>query len=200
MARPTSPARTESGRPEHLINAEADKALSRIVMAYFFTFAGLLLLMTFVMAYLNIPGTPLFPDRRFLDMISILVVMAPFFFGTNKFFATRLKFGREFVEKKEWREAVASLEAFNHVGQRFLDPTGEAHYLLAVALDHQGKAAEAERAREFVLRARPTSTWAEEVRKAQQNRQRAPRPIRSEASGKPEENRSRPAKVKRRRL
>lgn len=214
MARSSSPFVSDSGRPEHLINAEADKALSRIVISHFIAFAVLLLLMTVVMSYLNIPGTPLFPDRRFLDTISMLIVMTPFFLGTNKFFATRLRLGREFVANKQWKEAEASLEAFSHMGQRFLDRSGEAHYLLAVALDHLGKIAEAQKAREFVLKSRPTSSWAQRLIQAEQVRPRASRPParRIEAAAKAdnaaarpgaaksEENRSRPAKSRRRRL
>src|SRR5579883_2114790 len=101
MARPSTPIRSESGRPDHLIDEQTDRELSRIVI------------------------------RHLLDFVSILIVMSPFFLGTNRFFAARLRFGREFVEKREWHKAVASLEAFNHIGQRFLDPTGEAHYLLS---------------------------------------------------------------------
>lgn len=202
MARSSSPAATESGRAEHLINAEADKALSQIVIRYFVTFFVLLMAATFVMAFLNEPGTRLFGARHFLDAISILIVMAPFFIGTNKFFATRLRFGREFVKTERWKEAAASLEAFSHMGQRFLDRTGEAHYLLSVALNHQGKLAQAQRARDFVLRSRPASPWAEELRKAELAKARASRPPAKRADGavKSEENRPRPAKSRRRRL
>jgi hypothetical protein len=202
MARTSSPIiPTESGRPEYTINAEADKALSRIVTNHFVAFGVLLVLMTIAMSFLNIEGTPIFRIHRYLDTISILIVMVPFFLGTSKFFAARLQFGRDFIQKKQWKEAVASLEAFSHMGQRFLDRTGEAHYLLSVALDHQGKIAAAQKARDFVLKSRPTSAWAGELRKMEEIRPRASRLTnkRAENGVKPEEIRPRPAKSRRRR-
>jgi len=203
MARPSTPIRSESGRPDHLIDEQTDRELSRIVMRHFFSFAALLLLMTFVMAFLNVPHTPFFPYRHLLDFVSILIVMSPFFLGTNRFFAARLRFGREFVEKREWHKAVASLEAFNHIGQRFLDPTGEAHYLLSLALAKEGRTTDAEKVRAYVLKSHPSSKWAEKIRETERAKPRASR-LGAEKTDQPgtpaDEARKRVAKPKRRRL
>ncbi|HEX5324055.1 MAG TPA: hypothetical protein VFW40_09730, partial [Capsulimonadaceae bacterium] len=94
MARTSTPVRTESGRPEHLIDEETDRALGRIVIIYFFAFAGLLIAMTIGMAFVNVPHTAIFPYRHVLDFVSILVVMTPFFIGTNRFFTARLRYGK----------------------------------------------------------------------------------------------------------
>jgi tetratricopeptide (TPR) repeat protein len=173
MANPSAPTKSESGRPDHLINAEADKVLGKIVIGHFIAFAVLLLATTYFMAYLNIPSSRFYSDRHFLDFLSILVVMTPFFLGTNKFFKTRLQYGRDYVEQKRWKEAVASLEAFNHIGQRFLDPSGEAHYLLSLALAKEGRQKDADKVKDYVLKSHPSSPWSERFRKSEQAKPKA---------------------------
>jgi hypothetical protein len=71
-----------------------------------------------------------------------------------------LGFGRQFVLKGQWEDASLALHSFNQSGQHFLDQTGEAHYLLAIAYQKLGKLKEAGRARDFVLVKRANSEWS----------------------------------------
>ncbi len=145
-----------------VITEDADRRLGRIIVRHGLLTFGLLVVATVGMAFVNIPGTRLFPARRFLDTLSILIVLIPFFVGMNRLFAARLSLGRDFVARRQWREAVAALDPFAGRGQRFLDTTGEAHYLLAQAYLGSGEPAKAEAARAFVQRYR-RGPWAEKA-------------------------------------
>jgi len=214
MARPTTPSRQRSSKPTTsrpkadghapLISPDADAILSRIVSRYFVFFIVLLILLTFVMPVLNVlPAFHLYRARLFLDSLSALILLLPLFIGTSHFFAVRLRFGREYVEKKQWKEAVAALEAFNHFGQRFLDRSGEAHYLLSVALGHMGRIDDSRKARDFVTHARRGTEWARKAKEDEESKaaiakSRTKRP--ETPSARPQEIRPRPTKDKRRRL
>ena len=141
-----------------VINEEADRVLGRIIVRHFGATFVLLILATFVMAFVNVPG-PFYAERRFLDTVSVLIVLTPFFIGINKLFAARLSLGRELTARRAWREAVAALDPFAGPTQRFLDSTGEAHYLLALAYDGLGESEKAAAARQFLRRHRP-GIWA----------------------------------------
>ncbi len=143
-----------------IINEEADRLLGRIILRYGGLAFLLLLLATVGMAFVNIPQSRLYPIHRLLDTISVLVILLPFFVGINRLFEARLRLGREFVEKQAWREAVAALDPFAGPGQRFLDRTGEAHFLLAQAYDSLGDRARANSTRAFLRRHR-AGVWAE---------------------------------------
>lgn len=143
-----------------IITEEADRALGRIILRYGGLAFLLLLLATVGMAFVNIPQSRFYPIHRRLDTLSVLIILLPFFVGINRLFEARLRLGREFVQKGAWREAVAALDPFAGPGQRFLDRTGEAHFLLAQAYDGLGERARAEAARAFLRRHRP-GAWAE---------------------------------------
>ncbi len=166
-----------------IINEDADRKLGKIILRYGGGSFLLLLLATFAMPFVNVPRSPLFSMRHFLDMLSILVVLTPFFLGISRLFGARLKIGRELVNNRRWQESIAALDPFAGAGQRFLDTTGEAHYLLSRAYRAVGEQAKADAARAFVLRHRP-GVWADTVRKETL-------PV--------QENRPRPANGKRRR-
>ena len=175
-----SPAEPIINKPEDrhapVINEAADRALGRIIIRCGLATLVLLLLMTVVMSVVNalVPG----PLHRFLDTLGLLVVMLPFFIGMNKLFGMRLKLGREFVANKHWREAVAALDPFAGTGQRFLDKTGEAHFLLSIAYQHTGDTRKAAQSRAFVQRHRP-GEWAERLAepaaRTQENRPAPPK-------------------------
>lgn len=150
-----------------IINDDADRALGRIILRFGMLTFVLLVLATLGMSFvnLNVPQNHLFKYHKPLDLLSILIVLIPFFIGINRLFAARLRLGREFVAQRRWREAVAALDPFAGRGQRFLDSSGEAHYLLAQAYAGAGQTAKAETARAFVLRHRPGS-WAEKLKSA----------------------------------
>lgn len=154
--------------PAPVINEAADRVLGRIIIRYGLATMALLVLMTVVMTLVNVlvPG----PLHRFLDMVGLLIVMLPFFAGMNKLFAARLALGRDLVEQKRWGEAVAALDPFAGPTQRFLDKTGEAHYLLSLAFQGIGDSARAESARVFVRRHR-AGPWAERLDKPASARQ-----------------------------
>ncbi len=143
-----------------VINEDADRVLGRIIIRYGLATFVLLVIMTIVMSIVNVlvPG----PLHRFLDTVGLLIVMLPFYAGISKLFGARLVLGREFVQQKQWREAVAALDPFAGPTQRFLDKTGEAHYLLGLAYQGQGDSARAAAARAFVCRHR-AGPWAQRL-------------------------------------
>jgi hypothetical protein len=150
-----------------VINDEADRVLGRIITRYGAATFALLILATFGMSVVNldVPANHLYKYHKPLDLLSILVVLIPFFIGMNRLFAARLKMGREFVAARRWREAVAALDPFAGRGQRFLDGSGEAHYLLAQAYAGVGQTAKAEAIRAFVLKHR-AGIWADKIKSA----------------------------------
>lgn len=156
-----------------LINDEADRMLGRIIIRYGLLSLALLTLVSLVMIPLNAPFGELYRAHRFhdvarilaLDFLSTLIVLLPFFLGINRLFDARLRLGRDLVAQRRWREAVAALDPFAGPSQRFLDRTGEAHSLLALAYAGAGDPTKAEAARAFVLRHRP-GAWAEKLRAA----------------------------------
>ncbi len=152
MAEPSAP----------VINEDADRVLGRIIIRSGLATLVLLVAMTIVMSIVNVlvPG----PLHRFLDTVGLLVVMLPFFAGMNTLFAARLRLGRELVAQKRWQEAVAALDPFAGPTQRFLDKTGEAHYLLSLAYQGAGDSARAEASRAFVRRHR-AGPWAQRLDK-----------------------------------
>ncbi len=155
-----------------VINDAADRILGRIILRHGALTFALLVFAPFVMWFVNLPGTPLYADRRFLDTVSVFVILLPFFVGTNRLFAARLAIGRELAQAGRWREAVAALDPFAGMGQRFLDPTGEAHFWLARAYAGQGETAKAKGAGEFVRRYRP-GVWAQKLEEPQEKTARA---------------------------
>lgn len=150
-----------------IINDDADRILGRIILRYGMVTFGLLVLATFGMSIVNIDvkQNHLFRYHKPLDILSILIVLIPFFIGINRLFAARMKMGRDFIAQRRWREAVATLDPFAGVGQRFLDSSGEAHYMLAQAYASTGQSAKADTMREFVLRHR-NGVWADKIKSA----------------------------------
>ena len=177
-----------------VISEEADRILGRIILRYGLLTFALLVAASFGMAFVNlpVPQNPLFRWHKPLDMVSILIVLIPFFLGMNRLFAARLALGRDLVRRRQWTAAVAALDPFAGPSQRFLDGTGEAHYLLALAYAGAGESAKAARAREFLRRHRP-GPWADKLTAGPAS----PKPglARINAQEKPK----RPANVKRRR-
>ena len=149
------------------INPEADRRLNRIAFTY-----GLIVFVLLILTSLLIPlidaesrktltGLSHSPKLVALNILSILVVLVPFYFGIHRLFQTRLEIGRERVGVRAWSEAVAALEPFDAPMQRFLDGSGEAHFLLAQAYTGLGNKTKAESARAFVRRKK--SVWAEKL-------------------------------------
>ena len=178
-----------------VISAEADRVLGRIILRYGAVTFALLVAASFGMAFVNldVPQNPLFRWHKPLDMVSILIVLIPFFLGMNKLFATRLRLGRDLVRRRQWAAAVAALDPFAGPSQRFLDATGEAHYMLALAYAGAGDAARAARAREFLRRHRP-GPWADKLTATA-----SPSPRTSISALKRQEKSRRPANIKGRR-
>ena len=149
--------------PEPLINEDADRALGRILIRYGLWTLLALTLATVVMVPVNAPfglywRAGMWRDVFRIavwDMASIFVVLLPFFRGTGRVFAERLRIGRVLVSERRWREAAAALEPFAAPGQRFLDTTGEAHALLAQSYAGSGEKAKAESVRLWLSRHRP---------------------------------------------
>ena len=145
-----------------IINPEADRRLGRIALSYGAVVFALLVLTTFAVPYADYKyHLPVVP-KAILNGLSLLVVLVPFYFGIYKLFQARLEIGRERVAARAWTEAVAALEPFSAPMQRFLDASGEAHYLLGQAYAGAGDKVRAEKARAFVRR-KKDSPWAEKL-------------------------------------
>jgi len=151
-----------------VINPEADRRLGRIAILYGLIVFVMLVLTTFGLSYANAAYQPKSlvalihsPKLVALNLLSILIVLIPFYAGIHRLFAARMEIGRERVQARAWREAVAALEPFTAPMQRFLDGSGEAHYLLALAYTGLGEKQKAEAARAFVRRKK--GIWAERV-------------------------------------
>lgn len=156
-----SPQKTPAPRT-HVINPDADRRLARIALSFGAVVFVLLVLTTFAVPYADakyhLPTVPM----AILNGLSLLVVLVPFYFGIYKLFQARLEIGRERVQARAWTEAVAALEPFSAPTQRFLDASGEAHYLLGQAYAGAGDKVRAEKARAFVRR-KAGSPWAEKL-------------------------------------
>ncbi len=146
----------------YVINADADRRLTRLALLYGGISFVLLLAVTFGMPILNAAtALPIWP-KRLLNYLSLLVVLVPFFAGVNRMNAARLEIGHERVQARAWTEALAALITFDTPFQRFLDASGEAHYLLGQAYAGAGDKVRAEKARAFVRR-KTGSPWAEKL-------------------------------------
>jgi hypothetical protein len=145
-----------------IINEQADKQLFGIFKKFMGITLGLLIFLTAVMALANVPNFIFFHYHKSLDVLAVFIVLIPFYGGIHKLFATRLDIGRDLVEQGQWKQAVAALDPFAATGQRFLDNTGEAHYLLARAYLGVKEKEKAEAARQFVLKHRK-GVWANEL-------------------------------------
>jgi hypothetical protein len=115
------------------------------------------------MTSVNTPGNKYFGARHVLDSISVLLFMIPFYVGMHFLFKERLRFGREYVASQNWKAAVAALEPFDSPTQKFLDGTGEAHYLLALAYGGAGQKVKAEKIKTFVQKHRK-GVWADKLK------------------------------------
>jgi hypothetical protein len=160
---------------EPLISPEADKTLWKIVIAYGGSFVTLFLLAPLLVSYANLTKSPLFPIHRFIDTLSTMLIMLPFFFGINAMNKARMKFARQYAAEENWKAVYGSTETFSQFGQKWMDSSGEAHYLLAIALERLGHRPEATKARLFVTKYRPNGEWAAKLREVEAGR--APRKI-----------------------
>lgn len=182
-----------------VINPDADRRLGRIALSFGAIVFALLIVTTFAMPYVNAryPHLPIVP-KSILNVLSLLVVLIPFYAGIYRLFQARLEIGRERVQARVWTEAVAALEPFATPMQRFLDHSGEAHFLLGQAYAGLGDKVRAEKARAFVRR-KTGSPWAEKLQPG-----RGPGIARNKAKGSAElepgqEKRPLPPKTKPRR-
>jgi hypothetical protein len=156
-----------SNRPavQHVINAEADKAIFAVLKRYGFA-AFCLAVLSMVgcgILYWKFPHNRMFGQYGLIFDVSACLWLIPFFAGQNKQSALRVDFGRRYLAEGRFKEAAAALGSFAEFGQRSFDRTGEAHFLLAQALDKVGKKEKAEQARQFVIKHRAGTPWAEKL-------------------------------------
>lgn len=156
-----SPQKTPAPRT-HVINADADRRLIRISLLYGGVSFVLLLLLTFAVPYADARYPLPIVLKSILNWGSLLIVLLPFFAGIARMNAVRLEIGRERVSARAWTEAIAALDPLDAPTQRFLDASGEAHYLLGQAYAGIGDKVRAEKARAFVRR-KTGSPWAEKL-------------------------------------
>jgi hypothetical protein len=181
-----------------IINEEADRELGRIMLHYGrITLAvGVLTLMTpILMAMAGIKVHSAL--HTLISMLSALVIVMPFLFGMRKLFDARLRIGRELIQARKWRQAIAALDPFAAVTQRFTDRTGEAHYLLATAYDANGEREKALKARGFLLRHRP-GEWADKLKPGEAPKISRQKRVQEKRPVSPQEKRPGMPNVKRR--
>lgn len=105
---------------------------------------------------------------RMMNGFGALVVLWLFYLLIFQFSKKLIEFGRRFAETGEWENVANVLSSFNNFGNHFLDRTGEGHYLLSVALKKIGKPELSRIAKDYVLKKRPDSEWAEKLRSSNQ--------------------------------
>jgi len=98
-----------------------------------------------------------------IDVLSAGLIMFLFWKGICKINNLLLGYARSFAERKQWADVGTVLESFNQNGQHLLDTTGEAHYLLSIALKRIGKPQAAQKARDFVLNRKGRTEWAQRL-------------------------------------
>ncbi len=147
---------------EPIINEQADRELHRILRIYGGITVVAWLIAPLAMSFINTPASSLYKDHRFWDTISVMVLVTPFFVMIQKMTDARLRIGRSLVQERRWREAVAALDWSSAPTQRFLDRTGEAHYLMSIAYQGLGDKVKAEKMRAFVRKNR-SGPWAEKL-------------------------------------
>src|SRR6187402_1125949 len=116
---PAPPTKTSTQTP--IINRDADEYLGRIAKRTLIQLCVMMIVCTGIMSFPNIPGSPSYKYRNFIDLLGAMLVVVPFFIGTSKLYAERLRIGRELAEKGEFKQAVAALDPFAAPTQRFLD-------------------------------------------------------------------------------
>jgi len=98
-----------------------------------------------------------------MDFASAGLIMFLFWAGITKINAMMLGYARSFAERKQWSDVAGVLESFNQSGQHLLDTTGEAHYLLVVALQRIGKPKSAQMARDYLMKRKSHTEWAKKL-------------------------------------
>lgn len=132
------------------------------------------------------------PPSIAIDVLSAAIIMLVFWAGISRINRTLIEYARVFAERQQWSDVASVLESFNQSGQHLLDSTGEAHYLLAIALKRTGKPKGAETARNFLLKRKAHTAWAQKLL-SDDHAQAAPLP-----STRPRDHK--PARGKRRRF
>jgi len=166
-SRPDKPA-TSAPAVQHVINAEADRAIFTILKRYGFA-AFTLAVLSMVgcgILYWKFPHNKMFGQYGLFFDIAACLWLIPFFIGQNKQSELRLQYGRTYLAEGRYKEASAALGSFAEFGQRSFDRTGEAHFLLAQALDKLGRKDRAEDARKFVIKHRAGTEWASKLASA----------------------------------
>lgn len=105
---------------------------------------------------------------RAIGGLSALLVLLVFALGISRTNKQLLEYARKFVEYDEWNNVVSVLLSFNQSGQQFLDRTGEAHYLLSMGFKKMGKPELSKQAKDFVLKRRSKSEWAQKLQENSQ--------------------------------
>jgi hypothetical protein len=154
MPVPSGTASDKRKAPEApVINEEADRLLGRLTVRWIIVWFVLLTVLFLVGSF----ESGLHKNHKTLDPISLLtmlIFLIVFYAGNGQIYSTRLKIGRELVGRREWAQAVAALLPFDAFGQRMLDRSGEAHYLLSLAYAGLKKSDKADQCRQFVLKHR----------------------------------------------
>ncbi len=168
---PDTPVVSTSAKPkvEPLINEQADKVLRGILIrGGLITIVTMLIVMVIIsviyqQVFLRYPHSVFVTQYQYFSSISIFIWMVPFYLTMQAVATERVKMGRQFVAEERWTEAYGALETFSQFGQRSFDRTGEANYLLALAMDKTGRKKAAEKVRDFIRKHRAGSEWAKKV-------------------------------------
>lgn len=172
---------------------EADKLLRKRVIGFTVLIGLLLILCTAGMGAIGLLHLR-FWQIAALSVVLIGAIMAIFFTATGRTANMLISWGRNFNELGRWEDTEMILSTFNQFGQRFLDPTGEAHFLLMTAFAKRGKRESADKVRDFLAKHRAGTVWGQKAQEAQASMRGAGGLRRSE------ENSKKPSKGGRRRF
>jgi hypothetical protein len=125
-----------------------------------------LLVRLLILAFLRtilITQYPNFRPVSFLfDLIGFVILLWPFFIRLAKNMRWRIALGKSYSNNRRWEEASRTLAPLAFERAALLDASGEGRYLLALALEKQGKLDEAKRLYQHLQHL--SSTWGEQAR------------------------------------
>jgi hypothetical protein len=96
------------------------------------------------------------------DALGFVLLLWPFYIHLAKNMRWRIALGKSYSNNRRWEEASRTLAPLISERSSLLDATGEGTYLLAVALEKQGKTDDAMRLYKRLQHL--SSTWGEQAR------------------------------------
>lgn len=184
-------AKKKAAADAPIINPEADRILGRLSIQTMVAVVAGLMILTVVMPSFNIKGTLIWKYHVAIDYASAALIVGVLYGMNGRLFAKRLEIGRDLIAKREFRQAAVCLQPFEAFGQRFLDRTGEAHFLLAQAYAGSNNKVKAEQCKTFVIKHRP-GPWAAKLGGSAGSTSRVKQEATTTSTAKPKPSKSKP--------